>query len=272
MQAEAKKSFMSLLKVHDNLDEIFISHQISLLELNLEKAKEFLGEFERMIKIHMQHEDALFPVFQRAGKIEGGGEELFVGEHKKMLEFLARFKEAINKLNVTSPTIKKEIIKFLDDEALFKHLVEHHSLREENVLYPVLDKVTTPEEREKLLNWCVTKKENDETKLSARLFGEITPEQVKESLRQVIDPELGVNIVDLGLVYSVEIQNRNVHITMTMTSPACPLNAQITDMARSAIKLNIPSIESVNIELVWKPKWEPTMMSENARQKLGWMK
>lgn len=94
--------------------------------------------------------------------------------------------------------------------------------------------------------------------------------QVLEALRAVIDPELGVNIVDLGLVYSVEVRNGEVLVKMTMTTPACPLGTFLTDMVEAAIWQSIPEVESVRVELVWDPPWHPGMMSQAAKEQFGW--
>ncbi len=97
-----------------------------------------------------------------------------------------------------------------------------------------------------------------------------TEEQVWEALRAVIDPELGINIVDLGLVYSVEVQEGQVHVAMTMTTPACPLHAYITSSSEAAIWQTVPGVRSVDIQLVWNPLWNPLMMTSAAKQTLGW--
>jgi metal-sulfur cluster biosynthetic enzyme len=91
----------------------------------------------------------------------------------------------------------------------------------------------------------------------------------RENLRTVIDPELGVNIVDLGLIYGVEVKEGDVVIKMTLTSPACPLGAVIQAQAHSALK-KLPWVKDVKVELVWSPRWDPrTMASEDARMELG---
>lgn len=92
---------------------------------------------------------------------------------------------------------------------------------------------------------------------------------VRENLRTVVDPELGVNIVDLGLIYGIEINDSDVVIKMTLTSPACPLGAVIQAQAHSALK-KLPWIKEIKVELVWSPPWNPrTMASEDARMELG---
>jgi len=96
----------------------------------------------------------------------------------------------------------------------------------------------------------------------------ITETAIREALRQVIDPELGINIVDLGLVYAIEIDSARVRIVMTMTSPACPLGDYLKDLVDSTIKWRVREVEDVEIVLVWEPAWNPDMMSDNAKQQL----
>ena len=89
-------------------------------------------------------------------------------------------------------------------------------------------------------------------------------EAVNRALKEVIDAEVGVNIVDLGLVYSVAAEGSTVEVKMTMTTPACPLHESIMEEAESAIRRSLPEIASVRLELVWSPPWQPSMMSEEA--------
>lgn len=111
--------------------------------------------------------------------------------------------------------------------------------------------------------------ENSSGKTGQAPGGAPTEEQVLEALREVIDPEVGVNIVDLGLVYHTGIEGRNVRITMTMTTSTCPLHAYIANMAREAVATKVPGAESVEVEMVWDPPWTPEMMSEEAHRQLG---
>jgi len=99
---------------------------------------------------------------------------------------------------------------------------------------------------------------------------EITKDCILGALRDVIDPELGINIVDLGLVYEVRVSNAQVGVSMTMTTPACPLHSYLNQAAQEAICQHIPEVKSVQVELVWEPRWHPTMMSLEAKQQLGW--
>ena len=98
----------------------------------------------------------------------------------------------------------------------------------------------------------------------------MNPEQIKESLKSVLDPEVGVNIVDLGLVYKVEINPDEVYIQVTMTSPACPLHGVITRNMDKVLRKAFPELGKMTIEVVWDPPWSPELMSAAARQQLGW--
>lgn len=95
-------------------------------------------------------------------------------------------------------------------------------------------------------------------------------DQVLDALREVIDPEIGVNVVDLGLVYSVNVQGKDVRIAMTMTTPACPLHEYISEAAKTAVRRHVPEVEKVDVEIVWDPPWSPAMMSDEAKRQLGW--
>ncbi len=99
----------------------------------------------------------------------------------------------------------------------------------------------------------------------------MTEEAVLDILRKVIDPEIGVNVVDLGLVYGVNIEGNRLQVDMTMTTAACPLGAYIVDQAEMLLRQFFPDAEEVTVNLVWSPPWSPEMMSDAARQQLGWM-
>ncbi|WP_395064844.1 metal-sulfur cluster assembly factor [Paraburkholderia silvatlantica] len=94
--------------------------------------------------------------------------------------------------------------------------------------------------------------------------------EVRDALRCVIDPEVGVNIVDLGLVYGVELGDAGLKIEITMTSPACPMGQLIMDEVQAVAEEAVPEGVSIEVALVWEPAWEPAMMSEAARAVLGW--
>ena len=95
-------------------------------------------------------------------------------------------------------------------------------------------------------------------------------EAVREALRQVEDPEAGMNIVDLGLVYLVESAPGAVRVDMTMTTAACPMTEMIVGEARDAIVALVPAETSVDVRLVWDPPWTPERMTGIAREHFGW--
>jgi metal-sulfur cluster biosynthetic enzyme len=92
----------------------------------------------------------------------------------------------------------------------------------------------------------------------------ITQELVFDTLRQVIDPEIGCNIVDLGLIYSVDINGSKVSVTMTLTTPGCPMHESISQGARTAL-LGMEGVNDAEIDVVWDPPWHPSMMTEQGR-------
>jgi metal-sulfur cluster biosynthetic enzyme len=94
--------------------------------------------------------------------------------------------------------------------------------------------------------------------------------EVLRVLRRVLDPEVGLNIVELGLVYAVRIQEGRLEVDLTMTTMACPMHGMIRDTARSALRAEWPQLDEVEINLVWEPAWTPERMSDDARAKLGW--
>jgi metal-sulfur cluster biosynthetic enzyme len=91
---------------------------------------------------------------------------------------------------------------------------------------------------------------------------------IRETLRQVIDPELGCNIVDLGLVYGVAIDRNKVTVTMTLTTPGCPMHESIAWGVQCAL-LNLEGVEEVDVRLVWEPPWTPARMTERGRALTG---
>jgi metal-sulfur cluster biosynthetic enzyme len=97
-----------------------------------------------------------------------------------------------------------------------------------------------------------------------------TDEEMLQALKAVYDPEIGINIVDLGLVYGVTANDDDVVIDMTLTSPACPLAPVIKVQAEAVLTNKFPAIDEVEINLVWSPRWDPrTMASEEAKAELG---
>ncbi|MDQ3654555.1 MAG: metal-sulfur cluster assembly factor [Chloroflexota bacterium] len=96
-----------------------------------------------------------------------------------------------------------------------------------------------------------------------------TSDDVMAGLKNVYDPEIGVNIVDLGLVYDADIaENGDVLVTLTLTSIGCPLGPVIVQEVNNALK-DLPEIGGTDVKLVWSPPWSPDLMSEDAKDELG---
>ena len=98
-----------------------------------------------------------------------------------------------------------------------------------------------------------------------------TAEEIRGVLQErVIDPELRMNIVDLGLIYDVVVtEEKSAEITMTLTSPGCPAGPEIITNVQREAHMAFPELEEVNIHLTWTPFWNPDMMSEEAKEELG---
>jgi metal-sulfur cluster biosynthetic enzyme len=95
-----------------------------------------------------------------------------------------------------------------------------------------------------------------------------TEEDVYEALEEVIDPELGLDFVSLGLVYDVEIEGPEAFITFTLTTPACPIGPQVSEQMREFVG-DLEGIEKVHPKMIFDPPWSPEMMSEDAKFALG---
>jgi metal-sulfur cluster biosynthetic enzyme len=98
----------------------------------------------------------------------------------------------------------------------------------------------------------------------------VSEEEVRAALRTVEDPEAGMSVLDLGLVYGIALEPGKVRVDMTMTSPACPASEYIVDEAAAAIRAVAPEGTEVEVRLVWEPPWSPEVMSEDAQQRFGW--
>ncbi len=98
-----------------------------------------------------------------------------------------------------------------------------------------------------------------------------TEEQVLEALRDVYDPEIGVNIVDLGLVYNADVEEQGqVNVEMSLTSMGCPAGHMIVQQVEEAVS-ELDGVQNVSVQIVWSPPWNPQMMSEDAKMELGFM-
>lgn len=102
----------------------------------------------------------------------------------------------------------------------------------------------------------------------------MTSEQIRELLQQVVDPELGINIIDLGLVYDIKVRTveagDQIEIRMTLTTPGCPMHDTIVGGVRRVLR-GQKGIAGIEVDLVWEPRWTPMMISSRAKEKLGIM-
>lgn len=94
-------------------------------------------------------------------------------------------------------------------------------------------------------------------------------EHLRELLKEVYDPELGINIVDLGLIYDIQEQPNRIYVRMTLTTPGCPMHDTIAGGVKWVLseKTDKPNID---VDIVWEPRWSPKMMSEDAKDRLGY--
>jgi metal-sulfur cluster biosynthetic enzyme len=96
----------------------------------------------------------------------------------------------------------------------------------------------------------------------------IDADMVRKALRQVKDPEIGLNIMDLGLVYDVDVEEGEVHVKMTLTSPGCPAGGQIMGDVDQTVRM-MEGVTGVEVELVWEPFWTPERIDPKVRSFLG---
>jgi metal-sulfur cluster biosynthetic enzyme len=94
-------------------------------------------------------------------------------------------------------------------------------------------------------------------------------DEVEEALTNVIDPELGLDFVELGLVYGIEVDGADVEITFTLTSPGCPIGPQVSDQMKEFVG-ELDGVENVNPHMIFSPPWTPDLMSEDAKFALGY--
>ena len=96
----------------------------------------------------------------------------------------------------------------------------------------------------------------------------VTVEDVENALTNVIDPELGLDFVELGLIYGIEVDGGNVHVTFSLTSPGCPIGPQVSEQIDEFVS-ELEGVESVESSMVFTPPWTPDRMSEDAKFALG---
>lgn len=97
----------------------------------------------------------------------------------------------------------------------------------------------------------------------------VTKEQIIDALKLVVDPELGINVVDLGLIYDIDITDESITITMTLTTMGCPLHESMVEAVRHVVQM-ADLTKTVDVKLVWEPPWTPERLTPVARQMLGW--
>jgi metal-sulfur cluster biosynthetic enzyme len=96
----------------------------------------------------------------------------------------------------------------------------------------------------------------------------LTEAQILETLRQVVDPEIDCNIVDLGLIYGLKIDGAKVTVQMTLTTQGCPMHESIAFGVKNALR-NLEAVEEAEVEIVWDPPWNPSMMTDYGRARVG---
>ena len=146
------RTITDLNQVHRQLEELFYRHQVALLQNHPTEAVELLQKYEKCVFHHMkEEEDILLPIYrQKGGELRGGDPELFFAEHKKIQEWLNRIRVRLQRLSPVEPDFKA-VIALFDDEAYFKKYMEHHSLREDRIFYPELDRLLGEKDRLALL-------------------------------------------------------------------------------------------------------------------------
>ena len=93
-------------------------------------------------------------------------------------------------------------------------------------------------------------------------------DDIEAALTNVIDPELGLDFVELGLIYGIELEGGDVHVTFTLTSPGCPIGPQVSEQIEEFVA-DVPGVESVESSMTFSPPWTPERMSEDAKFALG---
>jgi metal-sulfur cluster biosynthetic enzyme len=125
-----------------------------------------------------------------------------------------------------------------------------------------MDEVSTDEVRDDV-------RQSADADASSGNAEELTAERVLDALKSVYDPELGINIVDLGLVYDVAIADGDVHVEYALTTMGCPIGPLIEEQMHATLT-QVPGVRSVDAEMVLRPPWSPEMMSEEAKAALGY--
>lgn len=141
-------SFLQLLEIHRSLDVVFAEHQYALLHFEFVRAAELLTDYQDRLVGHIQDEETyLLPLYAERAAIEKTGEvKLFINEHEKMRNFVDLFKETTEQM-LAEEHPEPLVLKLLDRQSFYKRLVSHHDVRETEILYPSLDRITDDSER-----------------------------------------------------------------------------------------------------------------------------
>jgi hemerythrin-like domain-containing protein len=139
-------------RIHAWLDECLLRHLEALTALDLEAAKRWWRKFSDALMAHAQVEDSVaLPVYERLGNFpEGGQPSLFDAEHKGIERMLRSLTQRLESLSPNDPSLRRRIVVNLDRYMLFRHLIEHHTLREQNIFYPLLDEKVDADEKERI--------------------------------------------------------------------------------------------------------------------------
>ncbi|HVE38292.1 MAG TPA: hemerythrin domain-containing protein [Planctomycetota bacterium] len=150
------RSLLEMMDVHAELHELFAVHRDYVVGLEFDRALQALERFEAALRSHMAIEEKhILPLYERrVGHVLGGDPQFFYLEHKNILRNIDSAKEELRRLAQDPKAGRRQAHEFIDREGILRHLLEHHDLREKNVLYPKLDEALTPEERAELLKVC----------------------------------------------------------------------------------------------------------------------
>lgn len=144
---------MVFMRQHKDLEKLFRLHQEELLRFRLERSKKYLQQFAKALRHHIYIEEKhILPLYEAVVPAQpGGGAFLFLGEHQKIKEFLTKIVSRTSRLDKKNKNIYQKIIELFDLETRFKDIFLHHDMRENNMLYPLLDKAITQEEKKRLV-------------------------------------------------------------------------------------------------------------------------
>lgn len=147
------------------------------------------------------------------------------------------------------------------------HIDSPHS---ENINYLRSEKIIKKDSKLKEGNNIKHDQKKNPENSSVVELNELSDAKILDVLSNVYDPEIPIDIVNLGLIYGIDINDGCVDVKMTMTAPGCPASAQITAEAKYLIE-EIEGVNMANIEIVWDPPWDPSRMSEEAKQSMGYL-